>query len=159
MIKSHITKPSVYQLWSSVKLKVVRVCVCVCASVFLWATMKDQVSMSVCVPAAPQLHRGHHDAIHSHSLWRVSDKPHRRTAWCADTDKNVFLKCFAEGKKDGKISCKSRNTRSKCTENHSTRESLVKKKKKKVKAGKMKKKQGTDKSPQLKRKKKNPNNK
>lgn len=101
VIKSHVTEAGVHRLWSSVKLKVV----CVYEP-----QMKD---FYVCLCAlATAIRRGHQDVIHSHSLWRVSDKPHRRTAWCADTDKNVFLKCFAEGKKK----CRARDSRSKCTE-------------------------------------------
>lgn len=43
----------------------------------LCACELQRKNMYVCVPA-PQLQRGHHGAIHTHSLWRVSDKPHRR---------------------------------------------------------------------------------
>lgn len=83
VIKSHVTKPSSNQPWSSDNLKVV----------WAWVCVYSSHTGGTCVPT-PQLLPNHHGAIHSQSLWWVSDKPHSRLAWCADTNRIFSISVF-----------------------------------------------------------------
>lgn len=99
VIKSHVTKPSVHQLWSSVKLKVVWVCVWVLGE---WQWKNRLLCAFVClrhsytgVTTMPFIVK---------SLWRVSDKAPQEDCLMCWYRQECFLKVFCRSrrkKKDG----------------------------------------------------------
>lgn len=65
-----------------------------------WITMNEQASLC--------LNWGQHSAIHSQEFATgVWQGPWRRAVWCADTDKNIFLKWL--GKEEEKMDNSWRN--------------------------------------------------
>lgn len=108
VIKSHVTEPGVDRLGSSGELKVMWVWVYVRA----WTAAKETAALCVGAPATPGSPRCHSQSQFVTGVWHAPQE----TARCADTDKDVFFKCFPERKK--KKTWKSPSTHFKFTGKH-----------------------------------------